>query len=60
MLDFNFSSVKELKSLLKDKLWEDFTLCGQNSFEASEQANYLDLLKDKELKILKKNLLTLN
>ena len=58
MSDFNFSSVKELKSLLKDKSFRKILLlCGQNSFEASGASNlFKDLLKDKELKkFLKKS-----
>ena len=56
MSDFNFSSVKEIKSLLKDKSFRKILLlCGQNSFEASGASNlFKDLLKDKELKIFKK------
>ena len=46
MSDFNFSSVKELKSLLKDKSFRKILLlCGQNSFEASGASNlFKDLL----------------
>lgn len=56
MSNISFSSVNELKVLLKEKkLQKILLICGENSFEASGASKILrDLLKNKELKIFKK------
>ena len=56
MSNISFSSVNELKVLLKEKNFQKILLvCGKNSFEASGASKILkDLLKKKELKIFKK------